>query len=178
MTQGVKVTNHFGLLLRRDALESAGVSIKNVLDEIGFDSLLDKDANILSIGPCFGEEGADYCMQQLRSGLGLDRFSAFVFRLDAPDWCGFRAELRTEAVPGANGAFKGAYVDSPHSVVIRREPMAKADVLVKDVTEALNVPGPCGINDDLVSFGPLQSDEAADQAYQVIENLGLTHVDE
>lgn len=85
----VKVTNFFGIIIRKDAIYKKSLSISDIKDVIETD-LIDENDELLSYGPCFGEEAANNISKELESK-GLEYVDDyFIFQGDFPDWMSFR----------------------------------------------------------------------------------------
>jgi hypothetical protein len=93
MTDGIKVTAEFGIIIRRAALEERGIASEDLLSAFQASKPLDLNAELVSFGPSFGKEALDTFIQRLRA-LGLIYFDDFIeFAGDFPGWCKFRAVL-------------------------------------------------------------------------------------
>jgi hypothetical protein len=85
----IKVTNFFGIIIRKDAIDKKSLSITDIKDIIDTD-LIDENDELLSFGPCFGEEAASNIGKKLESK-GLEYVDDyFIFQGDFPDWMSFR----------------------------------------------------------------------------------------
>ena len=62
----VRTTNFFGVLVRKDSIVRNGHNAQDVKDSIET-KLLDENDDLLSFGPCFGEEAADNVCKKLNS---------------------------------------------------------------------------------------------------------------
>ncbi|WP_445656599.1 hypothetical protein [Achromobacter sp. NCFB-sbj8-Ac1-l] len=83
----------YGIVIRRQALESQSVTIDRLLTVLEFEAPLDNSTDLVSFGPCFGGEAADEFIRRLEM-LGLryvDDF--FVFSGEFPPWCKFKVGL-------------------------------------------------------------------------------------
>jgi len=83
----------FGIVIRRQVLESKNIDIEALSKTLEFDSPLDINADLVSFGPCFGGEAADEFTRRLeRHGLQyVDDF--FVFSGEFPSWCQFKVGI-------------------------------------------------------------------------------------
>jgi hypothetical protein len=90
--QFVKATNFFGIIIRKDAISKKSLSIDDIKKLIETD-LIDESDELLSFGPCFGEEAADNIGKKLiTKGLQyVDDY--FIFQGDFPDWMSFKVGL-------------------------------------------------------------------------------------
>ncbi len=87
-----RLTIHYGIVIRRPALRERDVAEAAVLEAME-SAPLASTAGVLSFGPHFGEEAADWYLRRLEE-LGLvyvDDF--FIFAPEVPDWCAFHASL-------------------------------------------------------------------------------------
>ncbi|OWT80357.1 MULTISPECIES: hypothetical protein [unclassified Achromobacter] len=83
----VKVTSEYGLVIRRRALQERGVSQAGLQTAMEGVNLLDENEDLISFGPCFGQETLDVLICRL-SALGLSYFDDFVEVVaDYPSWC-------------------------------------------------------------------------------------------
>lgn len=64
-----KTTNHFGFVIRKEALNSRSIAQEQI-DKVMEIGSLDTDDNLISYGPCFGEEAADEFLRRLEN-LGI-----------------------------------------------------------------------------------------------------------
>ena len=85
--RGVRVSQHFGIIIRKNALKGRGISSKSILELMEAPEPLDEDDSLLSFGPHFGGEAANVFIQRLE-GIGLIYGSDFVdFEDTLPEWC-------------------------------------------------------------------------------------------
>ncbi|MBF0315781.1 MAG: hypothetical protein HQK52_20335 [Oligoflexia bacterium] len=92
MKKSVRITNFYGLVIKRSAIDMLPISIKKI-DEAMEMKPLDINEQLISYGPSFGQEAADEFIRRLES-LGLKHIDDFfVFEGDYPDWISFSAEL-------------------------------------------------------------------------------------
>ena len=85
--KGVRVSEHFGIVIRKHALQKHNVSFQVLLQVMETEQPLDEDEELISLGPHFGGEAANEFVRRLES-LGLvygDDF--FDFADIIPDWC-------------------------------------------------------------------------------------------
>ena len=85
--RGVRVSQHFGIVIRKQSLEQHSISFGEVLRTMEVSEPLDENETLVSFGPHFGEEAAREFIQRLET-LGLvygDDFLDFDDML--PEWC-------------------------------------------------------------------------------------------
>jgi hypothetical protein len=89
----VRVTAHFGILVRKSGLVRRGIDHSRLLAIMEATSALDEDETLLSFGPHFGGEAADEFVRRLKAeGLEyVDEF--FVFPTEIPEWCGISCHV-------------------------------------------------------------------------------------
>src|SRR5579871_776664 len=90
---GVRLSNYFGIVIRKSALQRQGVDDDTICQIMDADKPYGEDASLMSFGPHFGAEGAEEFVTRLRK-LGLiymDDF--FVLWDDVPEW----AEISVKA---------------------------------------------------------------------------------
>ena len=82
----IRISQHFGVLVRRASLQEKDVALEQV--KVAMESEpLDCDEQLLSYGPHFGGEAADEFIRRLED-LGLSYVDDFyVFECDLPPWC-------------------------------------------------------------------------------------------
>jgi hypothetical protein len=84
------LTSEYGLVVRRKALRERGVSWADLLAALEVSEPLDKNANLVSFGPHFGQE-AVHAMSRRLISIGLRYFDDFFeFSGDYPKWCNFK----------------------------------------------------------------------------------------
>lgn len=84
----VKTTNFFGILIRKDSIKSKNLNIADIKAMIET-ALLDENEELLSFGPCFGEEAAANLSKKLENK-GLEYVDDyFIFQGDFPEWLSF-----------------------------------------------------------------------------------------
>jgi len=85
--QLVRVTAQYGIIIRKQAMAARGVSRNSVLHLFSHQPPFGEDDQLLSMGPCFGEEAGKALVRSIEA-LGLtyvDDF--FLLFADVPDWC-------------------------------------------------------------------------------------------
>lgn len=83
----MKVSKDFGIVIRRQALDEKSVDLESVMREFHFERFYDDSPEFVSLGPFFGGDASDNCMNLLEQ-LGLvyiDDF--FIMEAYLPDWC-------------------------------------------------------------------------------------------
>jgi hypothetical protein len=94
----VRISQHFGLVVRKGALERCRLTRDHLLELMEAPRPMDEDVALISFGPHFGEEASDEFVRRLKhAGLEyVDDF--FVLSVDAPDWCAILlSELEIDA---------------------------------------------------------------------------------
>ena len=83
----MKVSKDFGIVVRRAALEDRAINLCSVMNEFHLDEYFDESEEFISLGPFFGKDNADNCMNSLvRQGLVyIDDF--FILEGYFPEWC-------------------------------------------------------------------------------------------
>ena len=85
----IKTTNFFGVLIRKDSIARKGHKVSDIKGIIET-TLLDENDDLLSYGPCFGEEAADNLAKKLE-GKGLEYVDDYyIFQGDFPEWLSFK----------------------------------------------------------------------------------------
>ncbi|ATA53150.1 hypothetical protein CKY39_07950 [Variovorax boronicumulans] len=88
----IEVTFSSGLVIRQSALVARGVTRTQLLEALESARPMAEDGELLSFGPCFGQEACDEFVRRLEA-LGLvyvDDF--FDLTLSHPDWLKFSAQ--------------------------------------------------------------------------------------
>jgi hypothetical protein len=88
----VEMTNFYGIVIRADALARNSISVEEFCKKTEA-SLLSKDENLVSFGPCFGEEAGNKIASRI-DALGFEYVSDyFIFNFDMPDWIKLSAAI-------------------------------------------------------------------------------------
>lgn len=94
MKKSVKLTQDFGIVIRKGAIFQKGISedqIRMVFEE---SSPIDENDQLLSYGPHFGAEAMEEFGKRL-SKIGLDYIDDFFyFYGDFPDWANFSVSIK------------------------------------------------------------------------------------
>lgn len=89
----IVATAQCGIIVRQDSLRDKRVSYESLLGTMEVDSPLDKNEQLVSFGPCFGEDAMYEFVRRLEA-LGLSDVSDFVaVSFDLPSWCVFHVAL-------------------------------------------------------------------------------------
>jgi hypothetical protein len=93
----VRVSPHFGIVIRRKALSRLGIDDRALSSLMEAESPLDSDSDLISFGPHFGEEAANEFIRRL-NGAGLEYAEDF-FQVptDVPEWCGVSVFLTEQS---------------------------------------------------------------------------------
>lgn len=84
---GVRVSEHFGLVVRKSALVKRNVSLNLLLQTLEAERPFDEDESLLSFGPHFGGEAAQKFIRRLET-IGLKYGEDFIDFADVlPEWC-------------------------------------------------------------------------------------------
>ena len=84
----VRVSTHFGIVIRRRALARLNVDEVKLLSVMEAEAVYDADAELISVGPHFGQEAADEIVRRLMN-IGLEYAEDFFQApIEVPDWCG------------------------------------------------------------------------------------------
>jgi hypothetical protein len=84
---GVRVSEHFGLVIRKTSLQQHNVPMKLLLQQMETDRPFDEDEDLLSFGPHFGGEAMQEFVRRLEV-IGLKYGEDFIdFSDTLPDWC-------------------------------------------------------------------------------------------
>ncbi len=84
---GVRISEHFGIVVRKAALDEHHVSMPSLFQAMETERPFDEDANLVSFGPHFGGEAAREFIERLEA-LGLVYGQDFIDLADTlPEWC-------------------------------------------------------------------------------------------
>jgi len=84
---GVRVSQHFGIIIRKNAIKGLKIPFETILELMEASEPLDEDESLLSFGPHFGGEAANEFIRRLE-GIGLKYGNDFVdFEDVLPEWC-------------------------------------------------------------------------------------------
>ncbi len=84
---GVRVSEHFGIVVRKAALDEHHVSMHSLFQVMETERPFDEDADLVSFGPHFGGEAAGEFIGRLEA-LGLIYGQDFIDFADSlPEWC-------------------------------------------------------------------------------------------
>lgn len=93
MTDTIKITGEYGVIVRKAALTAKNISYSALFDAFETDVPLDGNDDLVSFGPSFGQEAMDEFVSRLQA-LGLVYFDDFFcIAYDLPEWCALRAGL-------------------------------------------------------------------------------------
>ena len=88
-----KVTGEFGIIVRRRSLVENGVLLDAIFRAMGVQAPLDVNDDLVTFGPCFGQEALDALSKRL-TAIGLTYFDDFIdFTVVVPPWCLLHATL-------------------------------------------------------------------------------------
>jgi hypothetical protein len=91
---GVRVSEHYGIVIRKTALEERRITVDKLLSAMEASAPLDEDQNLISFGPHFGGEAAQEFTRRLEA-LGLVYGDDFLdFALILPEWCSLYVALK------------------------------------------------------------------------------------
>ncbi len=94
---GVRVSEHFGLVIRKSALVRHTVSVGLLLHTMEAEHPLDEDESLLSFGPHFGGEAAQEFIRRLET-IGLKYGEDFIDFADIlPEWCQVHISIAPES---------------------------------------------------------------------------------
>lgn len=83
----VRLSSHYGIVIRRASLKLRSVSLEDILQAMEVQQPMDQDEHLISFGPHFGQEAADELIKRLKQ-LGLEYYDDyFDFNVDIPEWC-------------------------------------------------------------------------------------------
>ncbi len=84
---GVRISEHFGLVIQKSALARHNISLNLLLQKMEAEHPFDEDEALLSFGPHFGGEAAQEFTRRLET-LGLKYGEDFIDFADTlPEWC-------------------------------------------------------------------------------------------
>ncbi len=84
---GVRVSPHYGIVIRKQALEQHSIPLDKLLKAMQASEPLDEDESLISFGPHFGREAAAEFIRRLEA-LGLVYGEDFLdFDDMLPEWC-------------------------------------------------------------------------------------------
>ena len=84
---GVRVSEHFGLVIQKSALVKHDLSLDLLLQQLETEHPFDEDEALLSFGPHFGGEAAQEFSRRLEA-IGLKYGEDFIDFADTlPEWC-------------------------------------------------------------------------------------------
>ena len=94
----VQISGHFGVVIRKTALEKHGISLESLFEIMETEKPLDESQELISFGPHFGGEAVSEFIRRLEM-LGLVYFDEFfdIPGLDVPEWCQLYAALKVTA---------------------------------------------------------------------------------
>lgn len=89
----VKVSEHFGIVVRKSALDAQAISTVQLLATMETTQPLDENQNLISFGPHFGREACNEFIRRLEQ-LGLTYGDDFIdIEETLPSWCQLYVEL-------------------------------------------------------------------------------------
>ncbi len=87
----ISVTNHYGIVVRKAAFLRNSISVEDFCRRTEA-TLLAQDGNLVSFGPCFGEEAGDTIASRIEA-LGFEYVSDYcILNFDVPDWISLGAK--------------------------------------------------------------------------------------
>jgi len=94
MKEGVRVSNDFGIVVKKAAIRTKQVSRSRLLEIMETESPYDEDEFLLSFGPHFGEEARNEFIRRLEEE-GLAYYEDFFdFSETVPHWCSIYAHAK------------------------------------------------------------------------------------
>jgi len=93
MSETIKITSEYGVIVRKAALATKGIAYGTLLHAFEVEAPLDENDDLVSFGPSFGQEAMDEFISRLQA-LGLEYFDDFFcVACDFPEWCALRGGL-------------------------------------------------------------------------------------
>ena len=91
----VKIAQFLAVVIRKEGLARKSISAESIKENIET-KIFDEDENLMSIGPCFGEEAVNRISEKLEK-LGLEYVTDyFTFTAEFPEWAYFSVGLNHE----------------------------------------------------------------------------------
>lgn len=134
---GVDVRFDFGMLIRRAALKEKGIAPDALRKALEWEPPWDENEELLSIGPCFGQEALDEYGRRFNA-LGLEWVDDYFEQyFEHPDWLAFSAhEVKPDQQPDATRN----RITSAELAVLVVDALVDAEIINREnLEDAINV---------------------------------------